>query len=445
MRKKFLSFILLIGVIFSSILFGACGKDKEVDYAAKVKLDLSSSTTLKQEVTVLTYIDGDTTHFKVPTSIESTGKLKARYLAVNTPESTGKIEVWGKKASKYTRSKLEAASEKGGSIVIESDSNKWEVDSTGERYLVWVWYKTPEMSDYRCLNIELLQEGLAVGSSTSDTRYGEVCMNAISQANSFKKHVHNPDEKDPDFFYGEAIPVTLKELRFNLDEYNGQKVSFEGVVTQYSNNGFYIEDYDNIDEDTGTYYGMYVYYGFFLDSYGIELLQEGNRMRIVGSVQYYEAGDTYQISDLRYNVYKPKDPNGIQLISENNAIKHKLTTAEIFTSKVDVIVTEDGEEVSKELPYAQVALNTTISMNGLTVNDIYTTNSGDNEGAMTLTCTVDGKTVTVRTMKIYQADGTTLVTKADLLHKTIDVKGVVDVFDGEYQIKVFAFDDIVVH
>ena len=69
-----------------------------VDYAASIPLDMSSETA-KQEVTVKAFVDGDTTHFNVPGSISAGGLLKARYLAVNTPESTGKIEEYGKKAS----------------------------------------------------------------------------------------------------------------------------------------------------------------------------------------------------------------------------------------------------------------------------------------------------------------------------------------------------------
>ena len=79
----------------------------EVDYAAKVKLNMSSSTA-KTEATVKQFIDGDTTHFYVD-GWGSDGVFKARYSAVNTPESTGKLEEWGKKASKFTRSKLETA------------------------------------------------------------------------------------------------------------------------------------------------------------------------------------------------------------------------------------------------------------------------------------------------------------------------------------------------
>ena len=74
---------------------------EEVDYAGQVKLNMSS-TTAKTEATVKQFIDGDTTHFIVPTSVMPNGVLKARYLAINTPESTGKIEEWGKAAAAFT-------------------------------------------------------------------------------------------------------------------------------------------------------------------------------------------------------------------------------------------------------------------------------------------------------------------------------------------------------
>ena len=60
---------------------------------------------------------------------------------------------------------------------------------------------------------------------------------------------------------------------------------------------------------------------------------------------------------------------------------------------------------------------------------------------MTLTCVApDGKTVTVRTIVMYK-DGQ-LVTEADLLGKTINVKGIVELYNGTYQIKVVATSHI---
>ena len=122
-----------------------------VDYAGSLTLDLNSET-VKEKVTVKAFVDGDTTHFNASTSFSAGGLLKARYLAVNTPESTGKIEEYGKAASNFTRQRLENAAE----ILVESEDGNWNADSTGDRYLVWVWYKNPDSATWRTLNVELL-------------------------------------------------------------------------------------------------------------------------------------------------------------------------------------------------------------------------------------------------------------------------------------------------
>ena len=152
-----------------------------VDYAEAVTFDKLSGR-VSCEVTVKTFVDGDTVHFHVPTSVMPNGVLKARFLAVNTPESTGKIEEWGKKASKFTKEKLSQAT----SIIIESDTADWNADSTGDRYLVWIWYKTADSDTYRNLNIEILQEGLAIANASSNNSYGSTCMKAINQAKAQK-------------------------------------------------------------------------------------------------------------------------------------------------------------------------------------------------------------------------------------------------------------------
>ena len=162
--NKLLALLLLLS-IFASTLF-ACGKTGDettdetpgetqtpggggtqelppfVDYVASVKLDMNSDrlrteATVKSEnrhgETVYTgFVDGDTTHFVVSKDISITGILKARYIAINTPESTGQIEPWGKKASNFTKEKLSKAT----SIILESNTDRWDLDSTGDRHLV---------------------------------------------------------------------------------------------------------------------------------------------------------------------------------------------------------------------------------------------------------------------------------------------------------------------
>lgn len=404
-----------------------------VDYAGSVKLDMSTNTA-KTEVTVKTFIDGDTVHFNVPKSVMPTGVLKARFLAVNTPESTGKIEVWGKKASRFTKEKLSNAS----SIIIESDSSEWVADSTGDRYLVWIWYKPQGSDTYRNLNIELLQEGLAIANASATSGYGSTAVKAIDQAKAQKLYVYSA-EKDPDYYYGEAVELTLKELRTNTEAYGGMKVAFSGVVSSNNgNNSVYVEDYD---PETGMYYGFAVYYGFNLTQ-GLEILDIGNEVRIVGSLQYYEAGGTWQVADLSYRPFKPDDPNNIQKLGEGKSGAYVPTKADKFLHGKIITVVGDEE---KAFDYAELAMGTTISMENLKVVDVYTTKNEESssKGAMTLTCEVDGETVYVRTNVLYD-ENNKLITESAYKGKTIDVKGVIDYFDGDYQIKVFSADNITV-
>ena len=404
-----------------------------VDYVSRLKLDMSSET-LKQEVTVKTYVDGDTVHFIVPEDVMDGGVLKARFLAVNTPESTGKIEEYGKKAARFTREKLSSAT----SIIIESDDENWNADSTGGRYLVWVWYRTDEAEEYRNLNLEILQNGLAIASSSANNRYGDIMVAAIAQAKEQKLNVYS-GQKDPDFYYGDAIELTLKELRTNTEAYNGMKVAFNGVITMNSSNSVFIEDFD---PETGRYYGISAYYGYNLSGAGLEILTVGNMVRIVGTVQYYEAGGTWQVSDLNYRLMKPDDPGNIQKISSGHSGAFLLTDADTFVNGKVELELEEGVSV---FDYAQLALSTTLEMKNLKVVDAYTTMNEDSSsyGAMTLTCQVDGITVLVRTAVLYD-ENNERITQDAYLGRTIDVKGIVDYFDGTYQIKVFTAKDIII-
>ncbi len=441
---RFISFIAFSCLLFCCLT--GCGKSdsptatteesipaETVDYASELQLNMDSPTR-KQEVTVHNFVDGDTVHFNVPEAVMPGGILKARFLAINTPESTGKIEEYGKAASNFTREKLSNAV----SIIIESDTAQWDADSTGDRYLVWVWYKTADMSDYRNLNIEILQNGLAIASSSANNIYGDTAMAAIAQAKALKLNVHS-GEPDPDFFYGDAVELDLKELRLNVEDYNGMKVAFNGIVTINSNNGVYVESFDS---ESDMFYGISVYYGFGLSGHGLRILEAGNEVRIVGTVQYYETGGTWQISGLSYRAMDPDDPSNIQMISQGHTPSYRLTDPEVFANgSVDVSVGEDIRTV----PYAQLALGTTVEMKGLLVTDVYTTDDPESSsnGAMTLTCQAGDVSVSVRTIVLRDAAGN-MITSEVYLGKTIDVKGVVDSFDGTCQIKVFSEKDIIV-
>ena len=99
------------------------------------------------EVTISQFVDGDTANFRTKNGKNFT----ARFLGVNTPESTYKVEPWGFAASKHTKNVLKNAYK----IVLQCDDINDRVDSTGERYLSWVWL-IDENGDSRLLNLELV-------------------------------------------------------------------------------------------------------------------------------------------------------------------------------------------------------------------------------------------------------------------------------------------------
>ena len=215
--RQCLSILLSLMLLLSGVYaLAEAPAESYVDYAGQLGLNMASET-VKAQVTVKTFIDGDTVHFYAP-GVTENGVLKARFLAVNTPETTGKIEEYGKAAAAYTRNALENAV----SIIVESDNGVWNLDSTGERYLVWVWYQPEEGAPYRCLNLELLQNGLCIANSTANNRYGSTCMNALNQARAMKLLVYS-GKPDPDFYYGDAVELTLRELRTNLEVYTASR------------------------------------------------------------------------------------------------------------------------------------------------------------------------------------------------------------------------------
>ena len=435
---------------------GGNSETEWVDYAGQLKLDMDSPT-LKWEVTVKNHIDGDTTHFYITSkgninNISKTpgidGVLKARYVGINTPESTGKIEPWGKKASNFTKDKVMNAE----SIIIESEDENWNVDSTGERFLVWVWYKAPGATEYRNLNLEILQEGLAVSSKVSNSMYGDICDKAIAQAGEAAKYVYAPlSVKDPDFPYGDAQFMTLKELKVNIENYVGQRVAFEAVIVNDSGGSVYVEAYDEAD---GIYYGISAYYQTSgLDGFGLELLKVGNKLRFAGVVG--EFNGSYQITDLKYDVWDESNSKNMAFISSGNEPGYQEITHLHFDPQanegfVSVDVNVDGEDVTKEFPFMFVAQDASVSMKNLKVVDTYTTKKGDSKGAITLTCFINGTYVDVRTI-VLRDENDNLITEDMFIGKTIDVKGTIDYYlpegstTGRYQIQVFSINDVTFH
>lgn len=449
---KLLSLLLIICTIIGCMV--ACAPAGPVDYATQVTFDPTSTDTVKVKAEVKNHVDGDTTHFFVPTTVTDTGVLKARYLGINTPESTGQIQPWGKKASNFTKEKLESAAE----IYIESDNDKWNLDSTGARHLVWVWYR-PEGSDtFRNLNVEIMQEGLAIMSSAGESRYGELILSAFNQAANATLNVHS-EERDPDFHYGEAIELTLKELRTNVANYVGMRVAFNAVVSKNSGaDGVYVEAYD---EETDMYNGMYIYYGKTAPAPLKDILKLGTSLRIVGKVSEYNG--TYQVSDLTASMFRPGPNDTKKLDNEYHEAAYAEISPSTFKNGVVEVIMEDdeGNAEKKEYAYAELATGSTVCFNNLYVKRTSTTTNiqSSSYGAFTLYCeAADGTEISIRTAVLKDENGE-IVQASDYLYQTISVNGVIeyynpsandDDYDPEmdtgfhYQVKVLSVGDLTI-
>jgi hypothetical protein len=116
-----------------------------------------------------------------------------------------------------------------------------------------------------------------------------------------KLHVFDKATKDPDYYYGGALELSLKEIKANCEKYEGKLVKFEAVVAKQVGPTIYVEEYD---AENDMYFGMQIFAGY--GSPIMNIFAIGNRLSIVGTLQYYENGCTYQISNLKY---KTIDPN----------------------------------------------------------------------------------------------------------------------------------------
>jgi micrococcal nuclease len=132
-----------------------------------------------REVTVSRVVDGDT--------VELSDGNKVRFIGVNTPESTTKIEPYGKEASDYSKGQLT-----GKTVYIEKDVSETDRYS---RLLRYVWLDIPkEITDIeiraKMYNANLLLNGYAEQSTyPPDVKYAEYFKNYASEARSASKGV----------------------------------------------------------------------------------------------------------------------------------------------------------------------------------------------------------------------------------------------------------------
>lgn len=113
------------------------------------------------EVMLNNCIDGDTAKFIYPQIIYDAipnFSNNTRFLNMDTEETYGTPEEWGKPGSNYTCDLLTSAE----SIILQTDPNDGLIDNEDyRRLLAWVWVQLPGEEEYFLLNYMLVIQGLA--------------------------------------------------------------------------------------------------------------------------------------------------------------------------------------------------------------------------------------------------------------------------------------------
>ncbi len=113
------------------------------------------------EVTLDYCVDGDTARFNYPQAIYDAipnFSKNTRFLNMDTEETYGTPEEWGKPGSNYTCDLLNSAE----SIVLQTDPNDDLIDNEDyRRLLAWIWVQLSGEEEYFLLNYMVVIQGLA--------------------------------------------------------------------------------------------------------------------------------------------------------------------------------------------------------------------------------------------------------------------------------------------
>ncbi len=311
--KKFLSILLVLIVICSCLVFVGCNQKADntkyynaitkkcaltKDYAGKSFMADGIGTAV-----VDSYTDGDTTRFK--TGDET---IVIRYYCVDTPESTGSIQKWGKAASNFVKDRLSQATE----IVLESSTGtRPEHDSYGSRYLAYVWYKTSD-HDFRLLNLELIENGFTnyTGLNTDAYPYASYMVDAEKFARSIELRVYS--KLDDPLFSDKPIEMSIKDFLDNNELYyseetdSGSKIMMDAYLESVlvSDSGTYTFTAAQYDPETKAIYRIPVYTGYI--SSEASSMKLGHMYKIIGTVQNYYG--KFQISGVTFSSFYESTP-----------------------------------------------------------------------------------------------------------------------------------------
>ena len=403
--KKIKGVISVFLILLLSLTFISCTEEEtnnepytgtKMTDELKFMEDYEGKSFLKDGIGLVTLnqnVDGDTAHFA---DVKTGEWFTARFLCINTPESTGRIDAWGKQASKFVAGILS----KADVIVCESKVNGQpaEKDSTLKRYLAYVWYKIGD-ADFRLLNLEIVENGYSrFTDDYTQVKYGEQFNTA--NLNSYALNIKVFGEKDPNYDYtGQTVEISIAELKANFDQYSGgTRLIITARVMRFVGNNVYLQDLNETEnEETGelTRAAIYMFSGYSTtlsvhvkigqvirfecqctdnDNYGRQLTNPNN-VRIVGDEPEDYTVIELSSEDLPQGGVSLAEYEGFVVKVDKLTVKSKTKEENIAETGAYTIycVTEDGKEVNVRI---DGSANPKLDYYSVTVGSSYTVVGG---------------------------------------------------------------------
>ena len=317
-------------------------------------------------VTLRSCTDGDTANFVQEGYVDESNRpitIKTRFLGVNTPESTAKVEPWGKKASLFTKHILEEAQAKAdeetaakGSPVynialITDPAVMGEKDSSGNRWLAFVWYRLGSNAKWRNLNLELVEQAYSRNQLFLDSKICDY-RSSFEKAENFCKScgykVHGEKDKDYDYtakvyeYSIWGIQKHYNEIGISDEGGSGVQLVVTALVVGIQGDNLYLRDV-RIDEE--------------------QYEEEGADARLAGTYGYAGFGSALCSTLQNASTHYGMDGTGIGLIVRffcrattysGNIQLSDIKTATTGKQAFKVIVPENFDKYKDELKWSHL-------------------------------------------------------------------------------------------
>ena len=267
--------------------------------------------------------DGDTANFLLK-SPSKTGvqKVTIRFSDIDTPESTGQVQKWGKAAAVYCADRLNTAYD----FVLEAEATP--ATMTGVRYLAYVWYRESATDTYKNLCLEMVENGYTSAAVVNaNLNYKDKFQEAEKFAKKHQMHVWSTDTDK--YYTTDPISATVIDVAndwklttgfqyFNEELEVGSKIALEGILIsrEITSSGWNYYELGEFDEN-GNLVTVKLSGSYSSDPFNSNMFI-GSYCHIVGTVQDYygewqiAVGGTYSTMGALTGVYKPGDSYEIQ-------------------------------------------------------------------------------------------------------------------------------------